>query len=61
MSPRTNRILTAAVFALLWGAGMVARSPSIDAQAVATAAVAGLVVAMLVYGLLVMFSGRSRG
>ncbi|MFZ0424507.1 MAG: hypothetical protein WAL80_16650 [Xanthobacteraceae bacterium] len=61
MSPRTNRILTAAVFAVLWMTGMLWRSPLIELQSVVTAAIAGIVVAALVYCLLHWFSGRSPG
>ena len=61
MSPRTNRILTAAVFAVLWMTGMLWRSPLIELQTVVTAAVAGIVIAVLVYWLLHWFSGRSPG
>jgi hypothetical protein len=61
MSPRTNRILTAAVFAVLWMTGMLWRSPLIELQSVITAVVAGAVVAVLVYWLLDKFSGRLRG
>jgi tryptophan-rich sensory protein len=61
MSPRTNRILTAVIFAVLWTVGMLWRSPSIDLQTVGTAVVVGVIVALLVYWLLDKFSGRPRG
>ena len=61
MSPRSNRILTAAVFAVLWIVGMLWRSPLIELQTVITAVAVGLVVACLVYWLLHWFCGRSHG
>jgi uncharacterized membrane protein len=54
-------MLTAAVFAVLWMTGMLWRSPLIELQSVVTAAIAGIVVAALVYWLLHWFAGRSQG
>ena len=61
MSARSNHILTAIVFAVLWMAGMLWRSPLIELQSVITAIIAGIVVAALVYCLLHWFGGRSPG
>jgi hypothetical protein len=61
MSPRSYRVLTAVVFAVLWTAGMLFRSASIDLQAVIVACIAGVIVGLLVYWVFDMFSGRLRG
>jgi hypothetical protein len=61
ITPRTNRILTAVIFAVLWTAGMLYRAPVLDLQTVGTALVVGVIVAFLVYWLLDKFSGRLRG
>jgi hypothetical protein len=61
MSPRSNRVLTAVVFGVLWAAGMLFRSAAIDLQAVIVACIAGVIVGLLVYWVFDMFSGRLRG
>ena len=61
ISPRTNRILTAVIFAVLWTAGMLWRATTLDLPTVTTALVVGVIVAGLVYWLLDTFAGRSRG
>jgi hypothetical protein len=61
ITPRTNRILTAVIFAVLWTAGMLYRAPVLDVQTVVTALAIGVIVAFLVYWLLATFSGRLKG
>ena len=61
ITSRTNRILTAVIFAVLWTAGMLYRATVLDLQTVATALVVGVIVAFLVYWLLATFSGRLKG
>jgi hypothetical protein len=61
ITPRTNRVLTAVIFAVLWTAGMLWRATALDLQTVVTALVVGVIVAFLVYWLLDKFSGRMRG
>jgi uncharacterized membrane protein len=60
MSPRSNRVLLAVLFAVLWAAGIVWRSPSIDLRTVTTAVIAGAIVGGLMYWLFDKFSGRLR-
>jgi hypothetical protein len=61
MSPRSNRVLSAIVFAVLWTAGMLWWSPSIDVQTVVVAVIAGVIAGLLMYWLFDKFSGRLRG
>jgi len=60
MTSRANRVLTAIVFAVLWTAGMVWRSPSLGLDSVVIAAIAGAIAGLLVYWVLDKFSGRLR-
>ena len=60
-SPRSNRVLLAILFAVLWAAGLLWRSPSIDLQTVIVAVIAGAIVGLLMYWLFDKFSGRLRG
>jgi branched-subunit amino acid transport protein len=61
MSPRSNRVLSAIVFAALWTAGMLWRSASIDLQTVVVAVIAGVIAGLLMYWVFDKFSGRLRG
>jgi hypothetical protein len=61
ITPRTNRILTAVIFAVLWSGGMLWRATTLDLQTIVTALVIGVIVAFLVYWLLDKFGGRLRG
>jgi uncharacterized membrane protein len=61
MSARSNRVLTAVVFAVLWTAGMVFRSPSISLQTVVVAAITGVIAGLLMYWLYDKFARRSGG
>jgi len=61
MSPRSNRVLSAIVFAVLWTAGMLWWSPAIDVQTVVVAVIAGVIAGLLMYWLFDKFSGRLRG
>jgi hypothetical protein len=61
ITPRTNRILTAVIFAVLWSGGMLLRATVLDLKTVTTAVVIGVIVAFVVYWLLDKFSGRLRG
>lgn len=60
-SPRSNRVLLALLFAVLWAAGMLLRSPSIDLKTIIVAVIAGAIVGLLMYWLFDKFSGRLRG
>lgn len=61
MSPRSNRVLSAIVFAVLWTAGMLWWSPSIDVPTVVVTVIAGVIAGLLMYWLFDKFSGRLRG
>jgi Co/Zn/Cd efflux system component len=61
MSPRSNRVLSAVVFAVLWTAGMLWWSSSINGQTIVVAAIAGVIAGVLIYWLFDKFSGRLRG
>jgi uncharacterized membrane protein len=61
MSPRSNRVVVAIVFAVLWAAGMLFWSPSIDLQTVGLAVIVGAIAGLLAYWLYDNFSGRLRG
>ncbi len=56
MSPRTGRALAATILALLWVAGSLWRSHSLDAQTVVTAVVIGGLAALLMFWVLDKFS-----
>jgi hypothetical protein len=57
----TNRALVGIVFAVLWMAGMLVESPSIDPQRIGVAAISGGIVGVLMYWLYSRFSDRHRG
>ncbi len=57
MSSRSNRIVMAVVFAVLWAGGMLWEAPSIDLQTVVTAAIAGAIAGGLMAWLFDKFSG----
>jgi F0F1-type ATP synthase assembly protein I len=61
MAPRSNRLLTAIVFAVLWTAGTLRWSATIDTQTVVIAVIEGIVVGLLMYWLFDKFSGRFHG
>jgi hypothetical protein len=61
MSPRSNRAVTGIVFAVMWTAGMLFWSPSIDPQRIAIAGITGAIAGLLAYWLFDKFSGRNRG
>jgi hypothetical protein len=61
MGPRSNRVLLAIVFAVLWTAGMLWSAPAIKLQTVVTASIAGVIAGFLMYWLFDKFSGRNRG
>ena len=61
VNPRSNRVLLAILFAVLWAAGLLWRSPAIDLRAVITAVIAGAIVGGLMYWLFDKFGGRLRG
>jgi hypothetical protein len=61
INPRSNRVILAVLFAVLWGAGILWRSPAIDLRTVVTAVIAGAIVGGLMYWLFDKFSGRLRG
>jgi F0F1-type ATP synthase assembly protein I len=61
MTRPTNRLLTAIVFAVLWTAGTLRWSASIDAQTIVIAGIEGIVVGLLMYWLFDKFSGRFHG
>jgi hypothetical protein len=60
MSPRRNRILTAAIFAVLWTAGMLWWSTSIDLETVIVTSIAGVIAGVLMYWVFDKFSTRLR-
>jgi uncharacterized membrane protein len=60
MSPRSNRILTAIVFAVLWAAGILWWSPAIDLKTIVTTVIAGAIAGLLMYWIFDKFSGRIR-
>jgi membrane protein DedA with SNARE-associated domain len=60
MSPHSNRVLLAVLFAVLWMASMLWRAQSIDLKTVILAVIAGAVVGLLMYWLYGQFSGRFR-
>lgn len=61
MSPRSNRILSAVVFAVLWAAGTLFWSSTIDLQTVVATGITGIIAGLLFYWLFDKFSGRLRG
>jgi hypothetical protein len=56
MSPRMGRALAAAILALLWVAGSLWRSQSLDAQTVVTAVIMGGIAGVLMFWVLDKFS-----
>jgi hypothetical protein len=56
MSPRTGRALAAAILALLWVAGSLWRSQSLDVQTDVTAVVIGGLAGLLMFWVLDKFS-----
>ena len=61
MSPRSNRVLSAVVFAVLWMAGSLWWAASIDLQTVVVTVIAGVIAGLLMYWVFDKFSGRLRG
>jgi len=61
MSPRSNRVLTAVVFAVLWTAGMLFWSAPINLHTVITTCITGAIAGLLIYWLYDKFSNRLRG
>jgi Co/Zn/Cd efflux system component len=60
MSPRSNRVLAGIVFAVLWTAGMLFRSPTIDTRAIVVAGITGVITGLLMYWLFDKLSGTFR-
>jgi hypothetical protein len=58
ISPRTNRVLLGVFFGALWTAGLLWRSPSIDARTVIVALIPGVIVGLLMYWLADKFRAR---
>lgn len=61
ISSRSNRIVMAVVFAVLWTGGMLWEAPSIDLQNVVTAVIAGALAGGLMAWLFGKLSGGFRG
>jgi membrane protease YdiL (CAAX protease family) len=57
MTTRTNRVVSAIIFAVLWGAGMVWQSTVIDTSAVVTAIITAAIAGLLWYWLFDKFNG----